>query len=146
MRTFSLALALGATLLTGSTGNSLIAQDQQPPAATTSQDAPSTTQPQHAPNPQRQAKRMAKKLALTPDQESKLEPILAERQQQIESTRSDTTLAPKDKRVRLRSIRQESEAKIELILTDAQKQQYEQMKQSRKANKQQQQGGASPNS
>jgi Spy/CpxP family protein refolding chaperone len=145
MHTFSLSLALGATLLTGLAGNSLIAQDQQPPAATTSQDAPSTTQPLHAPNPQRQAKRMTKKLALTPDQESKLEPILAERQQQIESTRSDTTLAPKDKRVRLRGIHQDSEAKIESILTDTQKQQYEQMKQNHKANERQT-GGASPNS
>jgi 23S rRNA maturation-related 3'-5' exoribonuclease YhaM len=42
--------------------------------------------------------------------------------------------------VKLRAIRQDSDGKIEALLSDTQKQQYEQIKQSRKANKQQQAG------
>jgi periplasmic protein CpxP/Spy len=145
MRNLSPMLALGAMLITGLSGSLLLAQDQPRPAATTSQAAPSTKEPPHAANPQRQAKRMAKKLGLTPDQVSKLEPILADRQQQIEGAQADTTLAQKDKRSRLRGIRQDTDAKVEAILNDTQKQQYQQMKQSRKANKQQQ-SGASTNS
>ena len=136
MRTFPATLTLGAILLTGASTTSLFAQNQQQSAVTA---APST-QTGHAPNPQRQAKRMAKKLGLTPDQESKIEPILADRDQQLQSARADTTLAPKDKRAKVRGINQDSDAKIESILSDTQKQQYEQMKQDRKASKQQ--GGA----
>lgn len=139
MRTFPV-LALGTILLTGVTGNVLFAQDQRQPTSAAPQTA-APAQSGHTPNPQRQAKGMAKKLGLTPDQESKLEPILADRDQQLQSARADTTLAPKEKHAKLLGINQDSDAKIESILTDAQKQQYEQMKQERKTAKQQ--GGAS---
>jgi Spy/CpxP family protein refolding chaperone len=81
---------------------------------------------------------MAKALSLTPDQVSKIEPILADRDQQVQSLRSDTTLAPNDRKAKMRSIRQDSDSRIEALLTDTQKQQYEQIKQSRKANRHQQ--------
>ena len=81
---------------------------------------------------------MAKELSLTPDQMSKIEPILADRDQQVQSLRSDTTLAPNDRKAKMHGIRQESDTQIEAILNDTQKQQYEQIKQSRKANRHQQ--------
>jgi periplasmic protein CpxP/Spy len=80
---------------------------------------------------------MAKELGLTPAQVSKIEPILAGRDQQVQSVRSDSTLARKDMRQRVHGIRRDSDSKIEAILNDSQKQQYEQIKQSRKANRQQ---------
>jgi vacuolar-type H+-ATPase subunit E/Vma4 len=61
------------------------------------------------------------------------------------TVKADTTLPPKDKHAKVRSINQDSDAKVESILNEAQRQQYEQMKQSRKANKQQR-SGASTNS
>ena len=142
MRILSPALALGAILVSGLSTSSLLAQEQQQPAATTTQSSQSPAP--HATNPQREAKKMTKKLGLTPDQESKIEPILADRQQQVQSAESDSTLAQKDKRAKVRSIRQDGDAKIEAIMTDTQKQQYEQMKQSHKEAKQQQ-GGAPTN-
>jgi hypothetical protein len=145
MRILTLALVFGAILSTSFASSSLFAQNQQQPAAAISQATASGTQPRQAADLQRQARRMANKLGLTSDQESKLEPILADRQQQVESAQADTTLAQKDKRVKIRSIRQESDAKIEAILSDTQKQQYEQMKESQKA-KRQQQSDASTNS
>jgi hypothetical protein len=81
---------------------------------------------------------MAKALGLTPDQVAKIEPILADRDQQVQSLRSDTTLAPSDRKAKMHGIRQDSDSRIEAILTDTQKQQYEQIKQSRTANKHQQ--------
>jgi hypothetical protein len=81
---------------------------------------------------------MARALSLTPDQISKIEPILADRDQQVQSLRSDTTLAANDRKAKMHSIRQDSDSKIEALLTDTQKQQYEQIKQSHKANKHQQ--------
>lgn len=86
---------------------------------------------------------MAKKLDLSSDQESRLEPILAVRMQQVGSTKSDASLAPKEKRARLRAIRQDADSRIEAMLSETQKQQYAQMKQNHKA-KLQQPSGAPP--
>lgn len=136
MRTFFSSVALGSLLAVGLSGNALLAQDQSaPPAASAESPA---QRPVHVPNPRHQAKRMAKELGLTPDQVSKIEPILADRDQQVQSLRSDTTLAPNDRKAKMHSIRQDSDSKIEALLTDTQKQQYEQIKQSRKANRHQQ--------
>ena len=136
MRTFFSSVALGSLLAVGLSGSALLAQDQSaPPAASTQAPA---QRPAHVPNPRHQAKKMAKALALTPDQVSKIEPILADRDQQVQSLRSDTTLAPSDRKAKMHGIRQDSDSRIEAILNDTQKQQYEQIKQSRKANRHQQ--------
>jgi periplasmic protein CpxP/Spy len=145
MRTFVPTFALGAILLSGFSAGTVLAQTQTNDQAT----APATTaQPQnfHAPNPQRQAKRMGKKLGLSSDQVAKIEPILADRAQQVQSVRADTTLAPQDRTAKLRGIHQDSDSKIEALLSDSQKQAYEQLKQSRKAHRQQQQAAAPANS
>ncbi len=144
MRILSPTLVLGAALFTGLSGSALIAQDQSQPAVGSQASSPETHS-HHAPNPQRQAKRMAKKLGLTSGQESQVEPILANRDQQVQSTRADTTLAPKDKRAKIRGINQDSDSQIEAILNDTQKQQYEHMKQNHKTAKQQQSGAPSNN-
>jgi hypothetical protein len=81
---------------------------------------------------------MARALGLNPDQVAKIEPILADRDQQVQSVRSDTSLAPNDRKAKMHGIRQDSDSRIEALLTDTQKQQYEQIKQSRKANRHQQ--------
>jgi protein CpxP len=140
MRSFIPSLALGSILMVGFSGSVLLAQDQSaPPAASAQAPAPSSAQPPvHVPNPRHQAKKMAKELGLSPDQKSQIEPILADRDQQMQSVRADTTLSPKDRHAKVHGIRQDSDSKIEAILNDSQKQQYEQIKQSRKANRQQQ--------
>jgi periplasmic protein CpxP/Spy len=136
MRNFFSTVALGSALVVGLSANALLAQDQSaPPPVSAQTPAP---RPAHVPNPRHQAKKMAKQLGLTPDQVSKIEPILADRDQQLQGLRSDTTLAPSDRKARIHGIRQDSDNRIEAILTDAQKQQYEQIKQSRKANRHQQ--------
>ena len=135
MRNLLSSVALGSALLVGLSGSALLAQDQSapPPPAT---QAPAQ-RPAHVPNPHHQAKRMAKQLGLTQDQVAKIEPILADRDQQMQGLRSDTTLAPNDKKARMHGVRQDSDSKIEALLNDSQKQQYEQIKQSRKARHQQ---------
>ena len=89
---------------------------------------------------------MAKKLGLSSDQKAKIEPILADRDQQVQSLRSNTTLAPQDRKAQMRGIMQNSDSKIEAILNDTQKQQYEQMKQERRARRQQAQSAVPSNS
>jgi protein CpxP len=136
MRNFFTSVALGSVLAVGLSGSALLAQDQSaPPPASAQSPAP---RPAHVPNPRHQAKKMAKELGLSPDQVSKIEPILADRDQQVQGLRSDTTVAPSDRKAKMHGIRQDSDTRIEAILNDTQKQQYEQIKQARKASKHQQ--------
>jgi periplasmic protein CpxP/Spy len=159
MRMFFPSIAVSAALVLGLSGSALLAQDQPaagapppsaaaPPPAAASPSPSLDAQPQRTPNPARQAKTMARALALTPAQQSAIEPILADRQQQLLSVRSDTTLAPRDRRMKVQAITRDSDSKIEAVLSDTQKQQYQQMKEERRElqqqRRQQQQNGAPP--
>ncbi len=80
-------------------------------------------------DPNRQLHMLAKRLNLTGDQQNQILPILTNRGQQMESLRSDTSLSPKDRHAKMRSIREDSDAQIRAVLNDQQKQAYEQMQQ-----------------
>jgi hypothetical protein len=175
MRIVTLSMALGSAMIFGLAGGALLAQDQPaagaPPSSVESQPAsgsqtndaqPGNAQsneappsgaetasprPKRTPNPEREAKSLAKRLALTPEQESALAPILAARRQKIEQARSNPELTPRARRAQVQKIQRESRNKIEAILTDTQKQQYQQWEQERRANRQmrrQKQAGAPP--
>ena len=104
-------------------------QDSPTQNTTTSTDA-ATPKPAHqAPDPQRQTARLSRKPQLTPEQAARIEPILQSRQQQMQQLRADSTLAPRDRRARMRSIMQDSNTQLQAVLTDSQKQQYQQMQQ-----------------
>ena len=98
-------------------------------ASTASTDAAALKPSHQAPDPQRQIARLSRKLQLTPDQAAKIEPILQNRQQQMQQLRADNTLAPRDRRAKMRSIMQDSNTQLQAVLTDNQKQQYQQMEQ-----------------
>ena len=104
-----------------------MAQPLQDTAAPT--DATSTPPSHRAPDPQRQIARLTRKLQLTPDQVAKIEPILQSRQQQMQQLRADTPLAPRDRRAKMRALMQDSNSQLQAVLTDSQKQQYQQMQQ-----------------
>ncbi|HZP05974.1 MAG TPA: hypothetical protein VFB43_13820 [Terracidiphilus sp.] len=139
---FGLALSAGfAIAQTPAPNPNQDANQSQQPAASASplatESAP-TTQPQHASDPDRAAQHLGKQLGLSQDQVDQLKPILADRQQQVASIRSDSTLTPRDRRAKLRSIQQDSKTKIEALLTDSQKQQFEQILADRRAHHKQQ--------
>ena len=95
----------------------------------TSTDA-ATTKPAHqAPDPQRQTARLSRKLKLTPEQAAQIEAILQSRQQQMQQLRADNTLAPRERRAKMRSLMQDSNNQLQAVLSDSQKQQYQQMQQ-----------------
>jgi len=156
MRNITSSMALGAALIFGLCGGAALAQDQPaagspPPASTTapaqnSQPAPPPDtqappapdmQGARAPNPRRQARMLARKLALTPDQESQVQSILAARLQQAQSIRADAALTPQERRISLRGVFRDSDARINAVLTDAQRQQYAQLKQEQREKREQ---------
>jgi periplasmic protein CpxP/Spy len=83
----------------------------------------------HQPNPDRQLKMLSKHLNLTADQQNQILPILTDRQQQVQNVRSDNSLSSKDRHVKMREIRDSSDTKIKAVLTDDQKQAFDQMQQ-----------------
>jgi len=118
-------------------------QSQQVGIAGQSNTPDATAQPaapeqRRRPTPERQTRFLVRQLGLSPQQAAQIQPIIADRQQQIDALRSDTTLAPRDRRVRMRGVMQDSRTRIEAVLTDSQKQQFEQMLADRRARRQQQ--------
>jgi periplasmic protein CpxP/Spy len=114
----------------------------QEPSQNQSDNAPaaqSAPPPQRRPpNPARQARRLGRQIGLNADQVSQIEPVLASREQQLESVRTDPTLTPRQRRAQVRDIMQDSNNKIEAVMSDSPKQQYEQMLQARRQRRQQQ--------
>lgn len=118
---------LGFALSVAGTGT-VMAQPFQDATAPT--NPTTTTKPSHqASDPQRQIARLSRKLQLTPEQAAKIEPILRNRQQQMPQLRADNTLAPRDRRAKMRALMQDSNNRLQAVLTDSQKQQYQQMPQ-----------------
>ncbi|MBD8898738.1 hypothetical protein [Rhodanobacter sp. DHG33] len=125
LRLTACALAFG--LLMAAPLGTVSAQDSTASAS----DAPAATH--HLPDPQKQAHRLAQKLGLDADQQSKLATIFGSRQQQVAAVRADTTLSKHDRRAKLLAIHQDSESQIQALLTPTQQQQYAQLQQAMKA-------------
>jgi len=81
------------------------------------------------PSVDEQIKRLADRLNLSDDQQSKIKPILEDQRQQMGALREDTSLSREDRMSKMRSIRESTTSKISAILNDDQKKQYEAMQQ-----------------
>ena len=126
-------MLLGALL---SAGMVLAQAPDQTPQSNVPQAAQTQpARPHHAPNPDKQARHLGKKLGLSKDQVAQIKPILEDRQQQMQALHADTTLSQQDRRAKAQGIMQDSKNKIEALLNDQQKQQFEQMLQEQQAHR-----------
>jgi periplasmic protein CpxP/Spy len=112
-------IALGALLFAGT----LFAQA---PDANSSA-APVQPGRHRAFDPGQRAAYLGKRLGLSSDQVAQIKPILADRFQKMQTLRADNTLSQDDRRTKAQAIMQDSNSKIEALLNDTQKQQFEQM-------------------
>ena len=131
MHTKTISMLIGAVLSTGM----VLAQA---PEASQQANTPAAAQNDqagrhHEFNPDRQARHLGKKLGLSNDQVAQIKPILEERQQKMQGLRADSSLAPQDRKTKAKDIMQDSKTRIEAVLNDTQKQQFEQMLQERRA-------------
>ncbi len=76
-------------------------------------------------DPDQQLARMTKRYNLSADQQTQIKPILASTQQQMQALRADSSLSRDDRMAKMMSIRSDSKTKIEAVLNDSQKKQYE---------------------
>ena len=90
------------------------AQQAPDPQTQTQADAP---RHHHAPNPERQAAMLSRKLGLTPDQTSRLEPILATRDQQMQAIWQNQQLTPQDRHSQMHAIQQQTLQQMSGVLT-----------------------------
>jgi len=99
------------------------------------QSPAASTQPgQHRTfDPGQQAAHLGQKLGLTSDQVAQIKPILTDRFQKMQTLRADTSLSQDDRHSKAQAIMQDSNNKIESLLNDTQKQQFEQMQAERRS-------------
>ena len=122
-------IAISGLLATGLTLCSAAAFAQQDtPAPDASAQQGGHRQP---PTPDEQVARMTKRYNLSSDQQSQIKPILANQQQQMQALRQDSSLSQEDRMAKVKSIRDDSSAKISALLNDSQKQKFAQDQQRR---------------
>src|ERR1700750_737556 len=80
-------------------------------------------------SPEHRMAMLSKRLNLTADQQSKLLPIISDREQQMRAILHDSSLSKEDRIAKMKAVRKDSNAKIEALLTDDQKQNFEQLQQ-----------------
>jgi len=129
--------ATKATILLGALLSAAIVFAQAPTSNPDSSQAPAANSAQTAPaqpgqhhrnfDPSQFAAHLGKRLSLSSDQVAQLTPILTARQQQMQTLRADASLTEQDRHTKAHAIMQDTNSKIEAVLTDPQKQQFEQM-------------------
>jgi len=118
MRRFMLPAAMALAFA----GSAAFAQQATPMPDTQATPAP-VTREHHEPNPQHEAKHLARQLNLTPDQTAKIEPILADRDQKVSAVMANTALAPDDRTAQVKSIHKATMEQMDAILTPDQREQ-----------------------
>jgi protein CpxP len=125
-------IVLGA-LLSASLMFAQAPDSNQAPAANAPQAAPAQPGNFHHMDPSQFAAHLGQQLGLSSDQVAQITPLLAARQQQMQALRADASLSEQDRHAKAHAIRQDTNSKIESVLTDTQKQQFEQMLAQRRA-------------
>ena len=78
-------------------------------------------------DPERRVEMMQRRLGLTADQTTQVRAIFADGRAKMEALRSNTSLAPADRRAQGEALRQDQDAKIHAVLTPDQKTKFDEM-------------------
>jgi len=128
------ALTLGAALMAAPVLG--MAQDNSAAPATTEQAPAQATghrgHMRHA-DPAKRLDWMSKKLNLTEDQKTKLQPIFNDEFQQMKAVREDNSLTREQKRDKMKQIHETFHPQVMAVLTPDQQQKLEQMRANREA-------------
>ncbi len=130
-------LLLSTALTLALTGTAAFAQQAQPTLpenSTPNANAPYHHQHHHAPNPQKQAEMISKKLNLSADQTAKLTPILTDRAQKFQALMQDQSLTPDQRHAQMKAIHESTEQQLATVLSPDQLQQLKSMKHGHRGN------------
>lgn len=133
--TILLGALLSASIMFAQVPNSNV-DSSQAPAANAPQSAQAQPGNQHRNfDPSKFAAHLGQRLGLSSDQVAQITPILTARQQQMQTLRADASLSQQDRHTKAHAIMQDTNSKIEAVLTDPQKQQFEQILAQRRAHR-----------
>ena len=121
----STALSLA---LAGTAAFAQQAQPTLPENSTPNANAPYHHQHHHAPNPQKQAEMISKRLNLSADQTAKLTPILTDRAQKFQALMQDQSLTPDQRHAQMKAIHENTEQQLATVLSPDQLQQLKSMR------------------
>jgi Spy/CpxP family protein refolding chaperone len=109
-------------------GAAAFAQQQTVPPPPDANTAPATAQhARHPHDPHKTAMKLSKELNLTPDQASKLEPVLTAQSQKLSDLQSNTALSAQEQHKQMHAIHKDTQAQLAGILTPDQLQQMKAM-------------------
>ena len=124
MRNKIFAIALGGMLALGANA-ALYAQDQAQTPGGQQQGQWGHGHGRGMMDPDRQLAHMTRALNLSADQQTQIKPILTERQQKMQALWQDQSLSREDRHSKAEAIHQDTRTRIEAVLNDQQKQQFE---------------------
>jgi periplasmic protein CpxP/Spy len=130
-------------LATSLLGAAAFAQQNPAPPPPSGGDQPQG-QRRGMPSVDDQIKMMSDRLNLTPDQQTKIKPILEDQRTQAQALRKDESLSDDDRRNKMRTLRESTNSKVRDILTEDQKKQFDEMQQQMRDRGRQQPGGDNP--
>ncbi len=125
-----IALAFSAVLVLSAAAMGQTSDNSAPPPPPQQQQGPVGQGPRRM-DPARQLKMLTRSLNLSDDQRAQIKPLLEQRQQKMQALFQDQSLSRDQVRTQMRAIHEETRGKIEAVLNDQQKQQYEAMHESR---------------
>jgi Spy/CpxP family protein refolding chaperone len=118
---------------------------QEPGGAPETQGPPAGGGHRGMMDPAQQLEGMTKRYNLTADQQTQIKPILAQQQQQMQALHGDSSLSREDRMTKMQSIHADTKTRIEAVLNDDQKKQFEADQQKMQERMQQRmQGGGGP--
>ncbi len=79
--------------------------------------------------------RLVSQLTLTPEQKTKVDPILEDDAKKLLALRQDASLSPEDRRTKSSEVRKDTDAKLKSVLTDEQWKKLQELKEERKKDK-----------
>jgi periplasmic protein CpxP/Spy len=127
MKKYYLLQTLNLALLAGLVGTSTFVQASETAASAGAQEEQVNNARKRT--PEQVVEALGNKLNLTEDQKSQLTPIISDRQQKLSVLKSDTSMRPRQKMRKTKSIFEDSDKKVNSLLNDQQKQQYKQIEQ-----------------
>ena len=78
-------------------------------------------------NPERRLEMMQRRLNLSDAQTAQIRTIFSESQAKMEALRSDTSVAPEDRRAQMMTLHQDEQAKVRAVLSPEQQAKYDAM-------------------
>ena len=108
------------------------------------QDAAPAQQRHMHRDPHRQAMHMSRKLGLSPDQTSRVEPILAKRRDGVMAIRQNASLTPDQRKAQMHDLKRNMRQQLAGVLTPDQMQQLKSMHRQHHGHSQQNQDDAAP--